>query len=84
MSRFVSPKMLPLPSVHVRDVQRLLPASVRGWVSGQSQLAGAAAQRGQRSHAPGRVDEAAQVREKTRSLTKKGLLCLVNKQFPAL
>lgn len=76
--------MLPLPSVHVRDVQRLLSASVRGCVSGQNQLAGAAAQRGQRSHAPGRVDEAAQVREKTHSFIKKFLLYLVNKQFPAL
>lgn len=80
MSRFVSPEMLPLPSVHLRDVQRLLSASVRGCVSRQNQLAGAAAQRGQRPHAPGRVDEAAQVRRKEKTF----LLYLVNEQFPAL
>lgn len=68
VSRLVSPQMLPLPSVHVRHVQRLLPASVRGSVSGQNHLAGAAAaaaQRGRRPHASGRVDEAAQVRGQT-------------------
>ena len=61
MSRSVPPKMLPLPSSHMWHVQRLLPASVWGPVSGQRQLPGPAAQRGQRTHAPGGLDEAAQV-----------------------
>lgn len=66
--RSVPPEMLPLPSVHVRNVQRLLPASVRGGaVPGQDGRGGAAAEGGRGSHAPGGVDEAAQVRGQTQA-----------------
>jgi len=61
VSHLVPPKMLPVPPGHVWHVQRLLPASVRGPVSGQRHLPGTAAQRGRRTHAPGGLDEAAQV-----------------------
>lgn len=61
MSRAVPPEMLALPLGHVWHVQRLLAASVGGPVSGQRQLPGPAGQGGQRSHAPGGLDEAAQV-----------------------
>ncbi len=59
MSRFVPPKMLPVPSSHLRCAHRVRTAPVRGSVSGKGKHLGS--ERHWWTHEAGRMAEAAQV-----------------------